>query len=61
MAFITLARLFIFLQLKMVALEKGSSTTENPQYYNIGGVLTSNSSLEHFSETIAVSKRRKLY
>lgn len=51
-----LARLFILLQLQMVALEKGSSA-DNPAYYNIGGVLTTNASLEHFSTTIAVSKR----
>ncbi len=56
MAFTMLARLFILLQLQMVALEKGSSA-DNPAYYNIGGVLTTNASLDHFSTTIAVSKR----
>lgn len=61
MAFITLARLFILLQLQMVALEKGSSGADNPAYYNIGGVLTTNASLDHFSTTIAVSKKMFLF
>lgn len=60
MAFILLIRLFILLQLQMVALEKGSSA-DNPAYYNIGGVLTTNASLEHFSTTIAVSERKNSF
>lgn len=43
-------------QLKFAALQKSSAENDNnPTYYNIGGVLSTNDSEAHFSTTIAVS------
>lgn len=49
----------IFLMyLNEVVLENSSAETDNnnPTFYNIGGVLSTNDSEAHFSTTIAVSK-----
>ena len=43
----------IFQHLDTAMLQKASGA-DNPSYYNIGGVLSSNESETHFATTIAV-------
>ena len=47
--------LILCMLMNCVLLQKANSG-ENPNFFNIGGVLSNNDSEKNFSETIAVSK-----